>query len=79
MKVCRSIVSSILLSSLVAACGTTAGARHQDAAHRYTEAAQAARSRGDSTEAMRDEALARQEERDAQDEAERLAVDDWAP
>ncbi len=73
MKVCRSIVSSIVLASLVAACGTTALARHESAAQRYAEAARAARSRGDSTEAMRDDALAKQEERNAQDEKERLA------
>jgi hypothetical protein len=78
MKVCRSIVCSIVLA-VVAACGTTSLAQHQSAADRFEQAAFAARSRGDSTEASRLESLAGKERNEAQAAADSMAFDGGAP
>ncbi len=76
MKGIKRIISSIALSSLVAACGSTMSvAQHRSEAQRYEEAARVAQSRGDAAEAMRDEALAREHAADARNEEELLATD----
>jgi hypothetical protein len=75
MKGIKWIISSIALSSLVAACGTMSVGQHRSEAQRYEKAAQAARNRGDSTEAARDEALARTHEAEARSHEELEASD----
>ena len=75
MKGLKLTLSSIAMASLVAACGTTSGASHRSEAKRYEEAARLARSRGASTEAARDEALARKQQAEAREEEELSAYD----
>jgi len=74
MNVFRSIVSTIFLAA-VAGCGVTSFAQHQSAALRFEGEAQAARSRGEETEASRFEDLARKEADEAQ-AAEELSQED---
>lgn len=73
-RITSGIASSIALS-FVAACGTMSVSQHRSEAQRYAEAARVARDRGDSTEAVRDEALARKHETDARDQEERGLLD----
>ncbi len=78
MKILRSIVSTIVLAA-VAACGTTSASYHRSAALGYENAAQAARSRGDATEASRFDALAKEEIGEAQAADQFIQLDNTAP
>lgn len=75
MKDLKWTISYIALASLVAACGTTSAARPHSEAQRFEQAALLARSRGDTTEAARDEALARKQQVEAREAEERSAYD----
>ena len=80
MKGIKTFVSSIALSSLVAACAALSVAQHRSEAERYEAAARVAASRGDAAEAERDEALAKKHQAEAIKKQESDDLDDqWAP
>jgi len=80
VKDIKMFVSSIALSSLVAACGSISVAQHHSEAERYHAAARVAESRGDAAEAKRDEAIAKKHEADAIKQQNSDDLDDqWAP
>ena len=80
MKGIKMFVSSIALSSLIAACAPMSVAQHRSEAERYEAAARVAASRGDAAEAKRDEALAKRHEAEAIKQQRSDDLDDqWAP
>ena len=73
------VSGTIILALFLAACGTTSVDQHRGLAQRYSEAAQAARSRGDGGEAAHLESLAAHEADEAKAAEEILAADTSAP
>jgi len=74
MKLCRSLIACILFSA--AACGATSLTQHRGLAQQYQVAAEAARARGDATEAARLDALSKREIGEAQAAEGLLSIDE---